>query len=73
MQAGENLRLALIIVPLAEAYAQFQNEGGITAHDWALWPPGQARHASKQHLRIVSVRNAQPIPHRHYNKNPDAA
>lgn len=66
IEAGENLRTLLSIGPLRKAYGDFQNQGGITAADWAAWlggkTLGKACHASsKGHLRLVSVRHA-PLP-----------
>jgi hypothetical protein len=66
--ADATLRALLTIAPLAQAYAQFQNEGGVGASDWGDWLDGKSfargHHASKQHLRIVSVRHAPSIPRR---------
>jgi hypothetical protein len=45
--------------PLAQAYGQFQHDGGVSAADWERWLAGERgaslRHAGKRHLRIVSV------------------
>jgi hypothetical protein len=67
-KAGASLRMVLNVAPLAQAYAQFKEQGGVTARDWALWLDGKivggARHASKQHLRIVSARMVPSLPRR---------
>jgi hypothetical protein len=67
-EAGASLQMILSMAPLAEAYAQFKEEGGVTASDWTLWLDGEtlgrSRSASKQHLRIVSVCHAPSSPHR---------
>jgi hypothetical protein len=67
-EAGASLRMVLNSAPLAEAYAQFKDEGGISAADWANWLYGKslggARHAGKRHLRIVSARETDFLSHR---------
>jgi hypothetical protein len=58
-ESAEALRRLLGIAPLAKAFAEFQRQGGVTATDWLAWLAGESgaslSHASKQHLRIVSV------------------
>ena len=58
--AGDSLRAALSILPLAKAYAEFQDQGGISASDWHDWLDGKAlrggSHISKRHLRLISSR-----------------
>jgi hypothetical protein len=65
-EAAASLRATLSVVPLAKAYSQFKDEGGISASDWQRWlnseSLGGTRHASKQHLRIVSAREVPSIP-----------
>ena len=65
-KAGETLRTLLSIAPLAQAYSQFQNEGGVTANHWTLWLDGETlgrtHHASKSHLRIVATCHAPSKP-----------
>jgi hypothetical protein len=67
-EAGENLHAVLSIVPLAQAYDEFQAQGGVSAADWERWLAGEPgasfRHASKRHLRIVSVHSASLQPRR---------
>jgi hypothetical protein len=40
--AADGLRAALSILPLAKAYAEFQDQGGISASDWHDWLDGKA-------------------------------
>lgn len=58
-EAGDGLRSVLSWVPLAKAYAQFQDEGGVTACEWNEWLDGEilcgrGRHRGKGHLRLVA-------------------
>jgi hypothetical protein len=59
-EAADGLRAALSILPLAKAYAEFQDQGGISAGDWKEWLDGKALHGgsqiSKGHLRLISNR-----------------
>jgi hypothetical protein len=60
-EAGDGLGAVLTIAPLAKAYCQFQDEGGVTATDWRDWLDGKtlrgrSRHSGKHHLRLVASR-----------------
>jgi hypothetical protein len=58
--AADRVRAALSILPLAKAYAEFQDQGGVSASDWREWLDGKAlrsgSHISKGHLRLISSR-----------------
>jgi hypothetical protein len=63
-EAGEALGAILGSAPLAKAYTQFQDQGGITAADWQDWLAGKTlsrnQHRSKRHLRLVVYQDEAP-------------
>jgi hypothetical protein len=76
-KAGENLHVVLAMRPLAaEAYGEFQRHGGVSATDWVRWLAGVSGaslgHASRRHLRIVSVCST-PLQPRHVEQEPPLA
>jgi hypothetical protein len=63
--AACDLRALLGHPPLAEAFAQFQHQGGVTAGDWEDWLGGRElrgrqRPSGKRHLRIVADNGCEP-------------
>jgi hypothetical protein len=75
---GQRLQAVLSMRPLAQAYARFQTEGGVTAVDWRDWLQGMRLHGrcwqptSKQHLRIAASNKDKPSTHKRHGDG-DAA
>jgi hypothetical protein len=63
--AACDLRALLGHRPLADAFAQFQHEGGVSAGDWEDWLDGRElrgcqRSNGMRHLRIVADNGCEP-------------